>query len=315
MAGNIRTSQSIGCMGPVIARTETIRKSLEPVAYECARLFVVRKGSAVLSSELGKQSVHVGDVVLLSTNTVCGIEPEDGVTITEIYMDTNYVIDQIFWRHVRFLSDRFDAKKFISDICVETPQIIHLDLDEKHAEMLTSWLDELGFLTKNDEYFSNFNRIQALWFLVADVIMPFKTVTPTQTHISYCQQSALPRHCQLKPLREEAREAAKLLRMHPACRWTLSVLAAKTHMSVSQLVRMFVHSYGKTPSKYLTMVRVEKLATLLRETDTPIKAAMRQVGWHSRGHASQLFKEISGLTPLEYRRLSLQVPGRSQSGH
>ena len=78
-------------------------------------------------------------------------------------------------------------------------------------------------------------------------------------------------------------------------------------MSVSQLVRVFTDAYGKTPVAFLTMIRAEELARLLRDTDLPIESAMRQVGWHSRGHAAQLFRQYVGITPIEYRRLSIQA--------
>lgn len=78
-------------------------------------------------------------------------------------------------------------------------------------------------------------------------------------------------------------------------------------MSVSQLVRVFTEAYGKTPLAFLTMLRAEELARLLRETDMPIGVAMRQVGWQSRGHAAQLFRQYVGITPVEYRRLSVQA--------
>ena len=85
------------------------------------------------------------------------------------------------------------------------------------------------------------------------------------------------------------------------------MLADRIHMSVSQLVRVFTEAYGKTPLAFLTMIRAEELAKLLRDTDVPIEAAMRQVGWHSRGHAAQLFRQYVGITPVEYRRLSVQA--------
>lgn len=79
--------------------------------------------------------------------------------------------------------------------------------------------------------------------------------------------------------------------------WTLGDFAGAVHVSVSQLGRVFVDAYGKTPMTYLSTLRVERLAWLLHETDLPIEQAMRQVGWHSRGHAARLFRQAVGPTP------------------
>jgi AraC-like DNA-binding protein len=78
------------------------------------------------------------------------------------------------------------------------------------------------------------------------------------------------------------------------------------HLSPSQLGRVFVDAYGKSPMTYLMTLRAERLARLLRETDLPIEEAMREVGWRSRGHAARLFRQAVGVTPTQYRQLGWQ---------
>lgn len=78
-------------------------------------------------------------------------------------------------------------------------------------------------------------------------------------------------------MRAEARAAADLLRDQPARRWTLHEVADAVHLSPSQLGRVFVEAYGTTPMTYLTTLRAEHLARLLRDTDLPIEG--RWVRW------------------------------------
>lgn len=59
---------------------------------------------------------------------------------------------------------------------------------------------------------------------------------------------------------------------------------------------------------FLTTLRAEHLARLLRETNLPIEAAMGEVGWHSRGHAARQFRQAVGLTPARYRQRVRQPP-------
>ena len=96
------------------------------------------------------------------------------------------------------------------------------------------------------------------------------------------------------------------IRDAPADDWTLGRLAAAINLSPSQLGRIFVDAYGKTPMTYLTTVRAEHLARPLRETDLPIEAAMREVGWRSRGHAARMFRHAVGVTPTRYRLMIRQ---------
>lgn len=82
---------------PILARTLTIHRPTGPYAHDCVRVIVVRDGSAILFSEFGQKPVKPGDVILLAANTLCGAEPEGHVTVSAIYADTDYVIDQVFW--------------------------------------------------------------------------------------------------------------------------------------------------------------------------------------------------------------------------
>lgn len=93
----------------LIARTYTIRRSISPAAYDCVKLMAVRSGSATLWSEFGERSISVGDMVLLGSNVLCGLCPERTVTVTTIYLDTDYVLDQLLWQYVGTLRDRLDV--------------------------------------------------------------------------------------------------------------------------------------------------------------------------------------------------------------
>lgn len=79
------------CYDALIARTRTIHRPIGPVAYDCVRVIVVRDGSAFLFSEFGQQPIKSGDVVLLGANVLCGSEPEGHITVTTVYLDTDYV--------------------------------------------------------------------------------------------------------------------------------------------------------------------------------------------------------------------------------
>lgn len=288
-----------------MARSRTIHAPIAPIAYDCVKLIFVRDGSAILFSEFGERPVKVGDVVALAANTLCGSDPEGSITVTTLYLDRDYIVDQVFWQHAALLADRLDAQGFTDELYSEPAQILHLG--ENRAGMLMPWLDELVALSISGASLDRFFRMQALLFAVLDVTIPYvKTTsvrrTPSQRKTS--RRAGPPSLRQFAPLRAEARQALELLRDRPDERWTLQDLASAVHLSPSQLGRVFVDAYGKTPMTYLSTVRAENLARLLRETDVPVEAAMRQVGWLSRGHASRIFREAVGVTPVRYRQLS-----------
>lgn len=288
---------------PILARTRAIHSPVAPVAYDCVELIFVRHGSAILLSEFGERPVTVGDVIALGANTLCGSEPEGSITVTTLYLDRDYVIDQVFWQHSAFLADRWDAQDFADELYSEPAQILRLG--EDRVGMLMPWLDELVVLSLDGPSPDRFYRLQALLFAVLDVITPFVRTTPVRR--SPTQRKATrpgsysPRR--FAPVQADAQRAAELLHARPEQRWTLHDLADSVHLSPSQLGRVFVDAYGKTPMTYLMTLRAGRLARLLRETDLPIEQAMRQVGWHSRGHAARMFRQAVGVTPIRYRQL------------
>ena len=79
------------------------------------------------------------------------------------------------------------------------------------------------------------------------------------------------------------------------------------HLPPSRLSSVFIDAYGKTPLAYLTMLRAERLAQLLRETDLTVTAAMERVGWYSRSHATRLFRQYVGVTPGHYKRVGART--------
>lgn len=63
-----------------------------------------------------------GDVVVLAVDTLCGAEPEGYVTMTTLYMDRDYVIDQVFWQYAAHFKDRLAASDILDTDYAEPAQ-------------------------------------------------------------------------------------------------------------------------------------------------------------------------------------------------
>lgn len=285
----------------LLARTATIHRPTGPIAYDCVKVIIVRDGSAILFSEFGQKPVRLGDVILLGPNVLCGSEPEGYITVTTIYADTDYLIDQAFWQYAGILHDRLDAPTFVKETFTEPAQIVRLG--EHHAGLLMPWLDELIAHSLDDG--AGFLRMQALWFAIIDRIAPHINVTDHRVSPSQRAHTrpVHPRVRRFAPVRSEAATVREAIESAIAEPWTLERLAGMVHLSTKQLSRIFTRAYGKTPRAFLTMLRVKEMARLLSETDLTIEQAGRQVGWHSRNRATQAFKQTTGMTPSAYRRL------------
>lgn len=271
------------------------------------RLIFVRSGSALLLSEFGRCRAEVGDILVFAANTLCASVPQDSVVTTTLYLDYDYVVDQVFWQYAAVLSHRGQAHDLVGALYAEPAQILRVGKDR--AGYLMPWLDELVALSLDSPEPARFFRTQALLFSIIDVIAPFVQTTiarqtPTQRRTTL---PFLPRHRRFTPLRTDARRAAELLRERPERHWTLPELARSVHLSPSQLGRVFVDSYGKSPIAYLTMIRAERMAALLRDTDLTVSAIARRVGWIDPDYATRQFRRCVGMTPRQYRSLD-RVP-------
>ena len=286
---------------PIVARSSTTRARSALAVYDCIRIIAVQAGTAILVTTRGQHPVAEGDVVLLAAGVPCGWEPEGTVTLTTIYLDPDYVTDLVFWQHGSILPDRHCALAAMNVIYPEPVQVIHLG--KPRSERLAPLLDELIALGETGYGAERFFRIQALVSLLTDAIFPHITrrPPPITTWNGVHLMPVVPRWRQFRPVRREAIAVEALLRSDVSQRWTLAVLCDRVHLSDKQLVRVFVDAYGKTPNTYLTMLRVEEMARLLRETDIPVTLAVRRVGWNSRSHATDIFRRHIGVTPARYR--------------
>ena len=270
-------------------------------AYNVVRLVVIRDGTAIVFSEFGQQPVSFGDAVLLGPSVLFGVEPEGRVTYTTVYIDTDMALDQFFWQHSAILHDRLDAHDFAGKVYTEPAQVLHLGRDR--AGRLLPWLDELVALTVEGKYLERFHRMQALWFLITDVIAPcIRVSTVRLTRLQRARARPFSARSRVpEPLRREAmlvRDALHSRITHP---WTLAELAALVRLSPKHLVRVFTDTFGKTPTAYLVMLRVQEMARLLRETNITVAATGQRVGWRSRSRAVEASTAHTGVTPSRYR--------------
>ena len=293
---------------PVTARTQSLHAPIDPVAFDCVKIIVVRAGSARLFSEFGSRHVNVGDVIVLSANTLCGAEPEGWITTTTLYMDRDYVIDQVFWQYATRFRTRHDASDFLEAHYAEPAQIVRIG--EERAGLLMPWLDELAALSVDGLTPERFYRAQACLFAVLDVVVPLLATSGART--SPMQRStappAGPRYRQFRALRVEARDTVERLRQQLDRRWTVADMAESVHLSSSQFRRIFLEAFGKSPIAYLTMLRVQRMVELLRTTDSTISVIAASVGWGDPDFAARQFRRSVGLSPSEYRRITVNAP-------
>lgn len=112
------------------------------------------------------------------------------------------------------------------------------------------------------------------------------------TRIRYCS----------KGQREIARRVEMRITEDLSKHIVISEMAKEFGVSPSALKKYFEAVYGENISSYVRRNRIEKAMKMLAETRLPIGEISARAGYSHQGKFGEVFKDQTGLTPLEYRR-------------
>lgn len=98
-------------------------------------------------------------------------------------------------------------------------------------------------------------------------------------------------------------QVADYMRVHFADpELSISAIAEAFEMPTARLSLAFKDEMHMSPLEYLTLLRVERSKELLAATDMSIKEIAAEVGYYDASSFIRRFKQMTGATPLQYRR-------------
>ncbi|MEU7867053.1 AraC family transcriptional regulator [Dactylosporangium sp. NPDC049140] len=97
------------------------------------------------------------------------------------------------------------------------------------------------------------------------------------------------------------RAALDAIHAGPERPWTVAALAQLAGLSRAPFARRFAELTGQPPLAYVTWWRLTLAARLLRESDAPLRAVARRVGYASEFAFAAAFKRRFGTAPGRYR--------------
>jgi AraC-like DNA-binding protein len=101
--------------------------------------------------------------------------------------------------------------------------------------------------------------------------------------------------------------ARDFIDLHYVEQINVHVLAGVAHQSPAHFARQFQQAFTETPHQYLLSRRLERAASLLRNTDYTVGRVCTLVGFTSVGSFTTRFGRVYGMTPAEYRREHLPL--------
>lgn len=107
---------------------------------------------------------------------------------------------------------------------------------------------------------------------------------------------------------ETIQQVHRLLTENLNRRYTIDDLSRRFLMNPSTLKEVFKAVYGNSIAAHIKEHRMEHAAALLRETGAPTREIAAAVGYESQSKFAAEFRKTFQVTPLEYRKLHLDMP-------
>ena len=101
---------------------------------------------------------------------------------------------------------------------------------------------------------------------------------------------------------EVVSKAQTLMESHLSDRFSMEQLAAKYAVSRRNFDRRFLHATGNTPLEYLQRIRIEASKKAFENSRKSIKEVMYEVGYQDAKTFRDVFRKVTGLSPVDYRR-------------
>ena len=90
-------------------------------------------------------------------------------------------------------------------------------------------------------------------------------------------------------------------------------MAAVCGLSTTHFQRSFGRSFGCSPHRYVTKLRLELARQMLLETDWPIKFIALECGMSDQSHFNKVLKRECGITPWTLRRQGRTIAVRPEA--
>lgn len=284
-------------VSPIRIHEFTLDEETGPHVVNCFTLLVPRQGKAEIEVDDGRWIIQPGTAVMVKENVAVSSTPLSYLAATVVWVHSDYLMDQLYWKHAPLIPDRLTARYVAEKLYLGPAQL--LMLGPSFAARVAARLDEMRRLQEHGDTDRDLFLSQSHWLYLSYLLLPFIAVEDAPE---------LPNVSRLAPSyqgvqRVEVSKAARLLTDEFDKAWTLESLAARVHLSPTHLRRLFVDAYRMTPGMFLIERRVEYLAYLMRETNLPISKAVLTAGWQKHTNANRHFERFFGQSLSEYRRL------------
>lgn len=178
---------------------------------------------------------------------------------------------------------------------------VHMSTDDPQLEVLLRGLPDFGVLPQLTQVSELFGQL-----LVLDLSQPAAPLT-LQSCVGQllCLLSSGKTVPQPTAQTELLLRAEQFIQTHLAEPLTLEQVAGAVNLSPFHFHRIFTDFYGCTPGRYIIGCRVAQAKLQLLQEDFSLARIASDCGFSSQSYFCYRFKQLTGQTPLEYRKETL----------
>jgi len=114
---------------------------------------------------------------------------------------------------------------------------------------------------------------------------------------------------------KEMRKALQYMREHYAKDLNMTVVSNYVSLNYSYFGQIFKEYTGESFVNVLKKIRIEKAKELLADTDAKVYEIGEQVGFDNAKHFNRVFKELEGITAMEYRAQQAALQGQARQAN
>lgn len=243
-------------------------------------IMFVEKGSTVLQLDQQTLNLQTNDILIVPPNTIHGQQ----AYTTEILM--RFIV--INPEGITMPPTHIFQKEFVEPLQqgrLVMPTVLRPG-DPAHAALFPLMQQLKTCIIYRDNYKQNrFSVAMA----ICTALVPFCRITDTSAPTPDKKHRAV-------------QECIRYIQCNYSQRLTLATLAEQVQLQPNYLCALFKEHMGQTVVEYITGVRVDAAANLLRSTELPINQVAEQCGFRSECLLYKYFKAAMGMTPTAYRR-------------
>ncbi len=243
--------------------------------HEDIQFVLVSRGTVFVKTLDARIVLAQGEGLFINKNVVHFIDKSDGAYQSFIFPD--YFLKFYFGAPAERLANKLIGQNFLPVYKFCEEQAWHSDVLEK--------LRTLSELEKNKDDLYPYRvlcTLSSLWLLMLSNI-------PAGTGKKETTASA------------RTKRFLEYIHGHYSEPISLTSIADAAHVSVSEILRCFKSNMNTTPYKYVTELRLQKSAEMLKNTHLTIAEISDMSGFCSLSHFGKCFKEKTGYSPKEYR--------------